>query len=195
MVIHNSEIASLISKEITQTLADISRLTVVLRHESDQKISWDESNFAVLGVYPIIYKLLVNQRTLEDDGIKSTAGELCRLGGLLFIAEVRRKFGLHPIIIQAQIEKLQRLFNLTPYVWNPSLNALRTWVLVVAGCAVGNEAGRAWIVKALVTPREIAPPSWQYIIGVVSEMWWIEEVFCSRSKELQSEYMSAVQAL
>jgi hypothetical protein len=191
LVLNYCRLTHLITNDMIMALTDLSVLTIMLRQESENKISWEDTDFVCFGVYPITNKFLANHIASDDDGLRSVTQEICRLGGLLFLAEVRRKFGVFPIIVEAQIKKLQMLLHQSSSIWNSSLDTIRTWVLVVAGCAMSEVPERTWIVEALVRSRvRTGYHSWQDIMKVMSRMWWIDEVLLFRSKELEFEYAS-----
>jgi len=55
---------------------------------------------------------------------------------------------------------------------------LRTWVIVMAGCAASTPTDRLWATVALThTHKFTIYRNWEDIYKIVSKMWWIDAVF------------------
>jgi hypothetical protein len=189
-------ISSLISFEMSDILSELSLITVVLKKECSERIVWNDSNWVGFGVYPTIFKLLLIQAKSEEDELKSLIQGVCRLGGILFLSEIRRKFGVAPIVTEVQAVKLRRIFATSRLIWHEDLEALRLWALVIAGCAISTKVERAWVVEEMAAPHFSSRyHQWDDIIKVVSQLWWIDDVFFSKCTELETDYTEALNAI
>ncbi|KAF7954134.1 hypothetical protein EAE96_005266 [Botrytis aclada] len=173
-ICEHSDISSFLSAKILDIMKQMSILTVTMARENekrnlskDAQFLWGDQNFAGLCVYPILSRLLTTQKE-----IKHETEELCRIGGLLFIAQTRRWFGVAPVLSNVFITKLRRLLKSDGDIWNAKVKSLRVWTLVMAGCAASTEDERAWIVEAL---------KWDVFdwseLENVTNMCWIDEIF------------------
>ncbi|KAF5876905.1 uncharacterized protein Bfra_001261 [Botrytis fragariae] len=173
-ICEHSAITSFVSVEILDIMRQLSILTVTIARENqkrnlskDAQFLWGDQNFAGLCVYPILSRLLTTQKD-----IKHEIEDLCRIGGLLFIAQTRRWFGVAPVLTNVLITKLRRLLESDGDVWNAKVNSLRVWTLVMAGCAATTEDERSWIAETL--KRDVF--DWSELENV-KDMWWIDEIF------------------
>jgi hypothetical protein len=172
---------------------DLSILTITLKENSSAKFLFGDPDFPGFGLYPVMYKLLVIQARSEQDELKALVQEICRLGGMLIIAEVRRKCGVSPVVTKVQMKKLRNIFETNPMIWDERLAFLRVWVLSLAGCVVSTDAERAKVVEAMIQSRIfVAFPQWDDIIEHISQMWWIDEIFSPKSRDLEHDYKSAL---
>lgn len=188
-----SRLAGFLSSEMLDALTKLSVLTVTLRGESVLHISWTDPNFPGFNVYPVLHTLLAIQNDSQEDNLNNAVQEMCRLGSILFIAEVRRKFGISPVVTTAQSTKLHNLLDNEHALWREDLYNVRIWAIVMAGCAASTQADRAWAVNALIRSKVFLKyENWKDMIDMVSNMWWIDEVFTSKSQRLQSEYIKTV---
>ncbi|KAH7400159.1 hypothetical protein BKA64DRAFT_722927 [Cadophora sp. MPI-SDFR-AT-0126] len=184
--LHIIGIANLLSVEMLAIMTQLSILTVSLTTESTERISWEDPNFPGFAIYPILYRLLALQSRPSEGLLRDTVQEMCRLGCILFLAEVRRKFGISPIVIEVQMTKLRCLLEENETLWTEDLACLRLWVIVIAGCAATTENDRAWVVTALQRSWDSSTYHTQHNLSdTVSNMWWIREVFLAKCKRLQ----------
>ncbi|TGO48984.1 hypothetical protein BCON_0224g00110 [Botryotinia convoluta] len=147
----HSDISSFLSVGVLDIMKQLSILTVTIARENekrnlskDAQFLWGDQNFAGLCVYPILSRLLTTQKE-----IKHEIEELCRIGGLLFIAQTRRWFGVAPVLSNVFITKLHRLLESDGDIWNAKVKSLRVWTLVMAGCAATTEEEKVWIAEIL----------------------------------------------
>jgi len=185
-----SGISSFLAAEMLDVFRELSLLTIALRAETPERIRWDDDNFPGFGFYPTLHKLLTMQVNPAEDDLKHGVQEMCRLGALFFLAEVRRKFGIAPVITGVQSEKLHRLFEYNGRLWDEELAHMRIWTFVMAACAADTPVDRLWAVKSLIGSESSIPGAWDKPIGVVANMWWIDEVFLAKSEGLQAEFMA-----
>lgn len=186
--ISSAQTQSYLSGEMLEILTEVSVLTVTLNSESARWNIWQDSDFPGFEIYPTMFKLLSIQATPQDGQLQYVAQELCRLGALLFFAEIRRKFGVSPVVTTTQIIKLRMLFELDDIIWDDTLERLRLWALVMAGCATTIEDERIWIVQTLA--RNKIPETYKgqhHLHEVISNMWWIEQVFSAKYELLEVE--------
>ncbi|TGO22374.1 hypothetical protein BPAE_0170g00070 [Botrytis paeoniae] len=173
-ICEHSDISSFLSVGILDIMKQLSILTVTIIRENekrnlskDAQFLWGDQNFAGLCVYPILSRLLTTQKEIEHE-----IEELCRIGGLLFIAQTRRWFGVAPVLTNVFITKLRRLLESDGDIWNAKVKSIRVWALVMAGCAATTEDQKAWIAETL--KQDIF--DWSELEDV-KDMWWIDEIF------------------
>jgi hypothetical protein len=186
-IVSGSRLLPFMSTKMHNIYQDISALTLILNGASAQV--WLDANYAGLHIYPTLHKLLTIQSEISNDAA-DMAEEILRLGGLLFLAGIRRRFGISPVVTHVQISKLQAIFEQNQEMWRGASDSLQMWVLFMAGCAATTREERAWAVKALMRQSTglLVFPLWDDIMGVVTAMWWIGEVFSISCRSLKVEY-------
>jgi len=184
-----NHITSHLSCEMLNVFNELSLLTMALTVEPPQRIRWDDDDFPGFGFYPTMHKLLAMQVNPNQQGLGNSVQEMCRLGALFFVAEIRRKFGIAPVITKVYSQKLNMLLQSTEMPWNRELQSIRIWVIMMAACAADTPADRTWAVKSLVRSGECPGlGAWDEIVNIAARMWWIDEVFSPKLGELEAEY-------
>lgn len=85
------------------------------------------------------------REAIDIESPSSVFKEAIRLALLLFLAEVRRKFGLHPIDSQVHVQKLQDVLANDTADWT-SLGPLRLWVVSMGVLEAVEEPVQGWCV-------------------------------------------------
>ncbi|KAF7861415.1 hypothetical protein EAF04_007980 [Stromatinia cepivora] len=170
----HSNISSFLSEKMLDVMRQLSVLIMTIICENGKRNLSNKTQFlqidqtfAGLCLYPILSKLLIIQNEIHDN-----TEELCRIGGLLFIAQARRWFGVSPVLTKVLIAKLRRLLETEGDIWDVRVKKLRLWTLVMAGCTAATDDERAWVIETL--KRDIF--DWTELENV-KNMWWIDELF------------------
>ncbi|TGO36232.1 hypothetical protein BHYA_0131g00100 [Botrytis hyacinthi] len=186
-ICEHSDISSFLSVGTLDIMKQLSILTVTITRENekrnlskDAQFLWGDQNFAGLCVYPILSRFLTIQKQPKHD-----IEELCRIGGLLFIAQTRRWFGVAPVMTHVFITKLRRLLESNGDIWNTKVKSLRVWTLVMARCAATTEDEKVWIAETL--KRDVL--DWSEL-EEVKNMWWIDEIFQVGLSNLETAFYS-----
>ncbi|KAF7908761.1 uncharacterized protein EAF01_004516 [Botrytis porri] len=186
-ICEHSNISSFLSVGILDIMKQLSILTITISRENekrslseDAQFLWGDQNFAGMCVYPILSRLLTTQKE-----IKHEIEELCRIGGLLFIAQTRRWFGVAPVVSKVFIAKLRRLLESDGDIWNAKVKSLRVWTLVMAGCAATTEDEKVWIAETL--RRDVI--NWSELENV-KNMWWIDEILQVGMLDIEAAFYS-----
>lgn len=184
-------VSSLVSPELSTILAESSLIVVALETESNKHLIWNDSNWVGFGVYPLVVKLLSLRRSVNANNIQSVVQEFFRLSLILFCSEIRRKFGVAPIVTKVQAQKLRSIFAAARNIWNGELVQLRMWALVIAGCAISIQVERIWIIEELAILMVVSKyRQWDEVVKSVSELWWVDDVFLHKCVDLGKECRS-----
>jgi len=85
------------------------------------------------------------QSAIDTERPETTFQEATRLALLLFLAEIRRRFGLHPIDSRVHVRKLQNLLANDAADWTP-LGPLRLWVVGMGVLDALEDPELGWLV-------------------------------------------------
>ncbi|KAM3075023.1 hypothetical protein ACMFMG_007516 [Clarireedia jacksonii] len=171
-----------VGSDMLDIMKSLSNLTIGINEECKTRNLWHDQNFPGLCIYPILYRLLTAQTTVENN-----LEELLRIGALLFVSEVRRKFGIGPILTGVYVSKLRKHFEDTES-WGEDDRKLKTWLLVMAAYAASSTGDYQWAVDGL--KEMMGGDSWDDIEKEGKRMWFIEEIFGPHLLKLQMEVSS-----
>lgn len=76
----------------------------------------------------LVHRLLSAQSVIDIERPETTFREATRLALLLFLAEIRRRFGLHPVDSRLHVQKLQSVLANDTVDWT-AMGPLRLWVV------------------------------------------------------------------
>ncbi|CAD6444759.1 8d51ae04-a27f-4779-9a09-9a9d47a223f1 [Sclerotinia trifoliorum] len=168
-----SNISLFLSANMLDVMRQLSILAVTMIREKGKKNPYSkkrllrgDQGFAGLCIYPILSKLLTIQNQIHNK-----TEELCRIGGLLFIAQARKWCGVTHLLTKVLMAKLRRLLKIECNVWDARVKKLRLWTLVMAGCTAATDDERAWVIEAL--KRDVS--HWTELENV-KNMWWVDEL-------------------
>lgn len=179
-----------LSAELLEVLTGLSTLTVAWQNQMLLNMPVEHPNFPGFAFYPVMYKLLTMQRNQDEDETKHAVQEMCRLGGLFFLAVVRKSLGVSPVLTTIQMEKLRTLLGASNLLWEARFDMIRTWTIVMAASAAEDDKLREWAVKAVRHEKNsMRDMTWDEVHKMVSKMWWIEDVFASKAKEIKREFI------
>jgi hypothetical protein len=93
----------------------------------------------------LVHRLLSAQQAVDPELPETIFAEATRLALLLFLAEIRRRFGLHPIDSRVHVQKLHRVLENDAADWK-SLAMLRLWVVSMGVLEAVEELEAGWLV-------------------------------------------------
>lgn len=127
-------------------------------------------------IYPLLHRVL----SLADDGIVAPLDDFkvlqaCRLGCALYLAKIRRLFGINGVISTVQTQKLQNYLKSSIDNWD-DLGLMRMWCLTMGGMEAEGEL-RDWYAEEV--QKEGARMGWNTLGQLETQlkgMLWFTEV-------------------
>jgi hypothetical protein len=124
-------------------------------------------------ILPLQHRLLSLISPKDNDAQQKV--DILRLGCTLFIAEVRRLFGIPGVLSSIQTEKLRGLLEVQTHGWEP-FALLKTWVLAM-GAMESREDDRAWFFAELEKSKtELGVDSWECLQAKFRQILWYDDV-------------------
>jgi hypothetical protein len=154
---------------------DLRSFIVYLKYEvkRTQGGAYSRGHLAASNILPIHHRLLNLISPDKDDGQMMV--EILRIACTLFLAEVRRLFGIMGVHSSTQTDKLCAALEERPYGWEPFM-LLKAWVLAVGGMESRGD-GRRWFLAELEkTKIELGVGSWEELMEMFRAILWYEEV-------------------
>ncbi|KAL1799052.1 hypothetical protein ACET3X_003089 [Alternaria dauci] len=143
-------------------------------------------------IEPTMYRLLAIRPLNRSDSREAVIEEVCRLGTLLFLAPLWRKFGQSPVWTNAISRNLLLVLTKNMIEWN-DLKPLLIWVLYSAAVETKDLAERSQLVFMLgILMSGMQLNEWEDIMSIVKSVLWVENVFAGTDELIRDEVMQIV---
>jgi hypothetical protein len=181
-----------VSKDAAVTFGDLFAINRLMLQRSQTQDLWDEGIFAGLHIMPILSNLLLMDTRSCSNGPAIAAAEACKIGGILYIAAIRRKFGVY-LPTDIYIPKLKDKILVWDACGTEDANQVLLWLLMIGGLQSWLHAEHEWfVVRTSVLILNMGYSSWDMVLTLVSEVLWIKEVFevdCGHFHDAISSYL------
>ena len=166
--------------EIVNIMEDMAKFTIYLESEVTRTNGLVYASTVLCASYinPLLHRLLnLISTTVSDinsDG--TTLKEACRLSCILYLAELRRSFGVMPVWTHAQLAKLHVLFENSSelHTWD-GLGVIRLWILALAITEEREEEQRRWWLERLKSAsREEGLRSMTEVTDKLRQFMWMD---------------------
>ncbi|KAH8821788.1 hypothetical protein F5884DRAFT_894521 [Xylogone sp. PMI_703] len=176
---------------IYQTRQNLRELHEIIHAELlTRRDLWQEALFPIYNLLPILYNLLSARRFSIHDEFHLRQEECFRLAAILYINNIRTKFGFEPGGGMLHGSKLQMMLNTDGCMssWGQS-NILLIWILTVAASSPTLFAElRGYFVERLQEHlRASGIEDFETYVNLLREFAWIDEVFGGDLRVLQDQ--------
>jgi hypothetical protein len=169
---------------IYSDIVHFSQLTHIESVQSKGK-SWLDS-LDVGGWTNVLILRLLNWRPLQESSDNNqNIAELLRLGSMLYLAPIWRKYGVSPVRTKILVQELVALRSKSLIKWN-RLWILEAWILVV-GAMESDLPERRYFVEELGTLARSNSLVAMELLEQVKNVLWIHDVFYIAESNLQAE--------
>lgn len=167
---------------------DLSTTVMTIKLEIDKRIVWQDEQFGGLWVDPLAHRLLASSVELEDIHEGNVLAECCRLGALILLSKIRRRFGTHKrrlVFTGLETGKMRILLEMYADKWTKFMPML-LWVLILTALEVDGEE-RTWLCGLMErTVLKIGLQSWDEAVVNASNLLWVGEVLDEECEGLRS---------
>ena len=180
------------SHVLTSIFDDLNAAIQHTESRSAQNQTWRQVTFIIHWIDPVLHRLLNINSNVRRNGSASVIQEACRLGIILFLAEVRRKCGVMCVTTTVYISKLKDLLLKTDdrVDWT-QFSLLRLWLLFFGMVESGQQPEADWYADSVCKVAErlqLAP--WDGIVTAVKSVLWFEDIFESKIEQFRGVIMS-----
>lgn len=171
---------------------DVSRVSLHVEAEERRTTGhiYTDVVFAGTLILSLIYRLLQIQPRFASE-LETPHGaikEATRLGLLLFLAEVRRRIGVHPVNTEVHVEKLRAVLRREDTDWS-AFNDLKIWIVAMGVL----EARQEPCVRSMVddwtqitaTETVMVPANME---RVMNNIMWMDSVHGKRYREMRDRF-------
>ena len=147
-------------------------------------------------VNPIIHQLLtvrpMHINDLDPPSPRANLEEACRLGLLLFLAEIRRRCGVQPTRTAALTEKLAGHLRAHSSTFEEFEYPLLLWLLMMGATEMpaNREMSGFFLQNMRSVVCEYHIEGWEALLGTLRGVLWADEVHTARAKLVYEEMES-----
>lgn len=125
-----------------------------------------------LWINHIVGQSLCLQAVTDREDLGSIMKEAFRLGVLLYLAEMRRHFGVYPVLMQIHMSKLKALLDNSGTSWHYFM-PLKLWVVVMALMEAKASEDKAWFASQIsVLAKELNLTSGESLEDLLKGLFW-----------------------
>ncbi|KAE9985634.1 hypothetical protein BLS_006717 [Venturia inaequalis] len=173
-LLHRPSSDNIILKALRRRGAQLTTFTDILADLIDCSVATNGGGWTQNIIHRLLsYRPLIE--AAENEYLIPNAQEACRLGALLYIAPIWRKFGAAPVVTTVLVRKLLAQILVAPMDWG-ELGLLRAWVLAVG--ALEAENGHVFrkfteMLAQHLIERHVL--SWEQIFPSLEAVIWMKE--------------------
>jgi hypothetical protein len=163
---------------------DLGITCMAIKSELKKRLLWQDESFLQAQVNPLTYRLLNSGIQLEDVDETNVEGESCRLGALIFLSKIRRRFGARLVFTGVETERLRVLLEMYGETWE-TYKKMLLWVAVLAALETDSEE-RLWFCDVIgKTAKAMGLQSWEGIVAHASNLLWVGDVLDKECDDLR----------
>ena len=171
------------------TFRDLCNFTYLMQLENirTQGRVYRNGDFGTAYMFPLLHTIISLPRLgLDQVGSDYLIIECCRLGMILYLAEMRRLFGISGVDSTRQTQKLRYFLQESSSDWG-SLGMLKTWCLAMGGMeSMGLE--RCWYFSDLKRVGAcLGLNTWDEIERELREILWYDDAHTSSFRDWVKE--------
>lgn len=164
--------------DINHAIDDIQTFNALLSKDARWSAGrvWEDGVVAGFWVNRIVQRLLRLRLPVDINDVGSILREVFRVGSLLYISEIRRQFGVYPVVTRVYTQKLKDIVE----HYDSGLlgfEPLKVWALVLAATEAEVGPQKAWFIEKLVIMlKGFRLTLYQDLRELVEGMFWLPEV-------------------
>jgi hypothetical protein len=177
-------------EEILQVFDEMARFSIHTAEEERRTASaiYENPDFTGTFVNIFLWHLLRAQSVSDVLDSNTTFREAVRLGLLLFLACVKRRFGLYPVTFTIHVEKLVAVLSLDQMVWQ-GFQHLKIWIIAMGLLEAIDKSHVGSLASEWVkTLKEEGIEDQSEAEVIVKEILWIESIHGLRYKEVRERF-------
>ncbi|PVI01939.1 hypothetical protein DM02DRAFT_653959 [Periconia macrospinosa] len=160
---------------LAEIFKDLSITSMAIKSELKKRLLWQDQSFLKTWVDPLTHRLLDGGVELKDIDETNFVNESCRLGALILLSKIRRRFGARLVFTEVETERLRTLLEINGEGWT-SFKKMLLWTAILAALETDNE-DRLWFCDIIGnTAKAMDLQGWDEIIVHASNLLWVGDV-------------------
>ena len=144
---------------------------------------YSDNAVAASNILPLQHRLLCLVTAAVDEGERKV--DILRLGCILFLAEVRRLFGIMGVRSSLHTRKLRQLLEQNEDSWETTA-LLKAWVLAMGAMESFKDEREWFVAKLRVLKLELGFDTWEDLQRSLQDILWYDDVHNTLMRELRS---------
>lgn len=158
---------------------------MAIKNELNKRLLWEDQSFLKTWVNPLSYRLLDGGIELKDVDETNFVNETCRLGSLIMLSKIRRRFGARLVFTGVETERLRTILGIYVEEWK-NYKLLLLWTAIMAALETENEE-RMWFCNIIGnTAKAMDLQGWNDIIAHASNLLWVGDILDKECENLRS---------
>lgn len=154
---------------------DLGIACMTIKSELRKRLLWQDQDFVKTWVNPLSYRLLDGGIELIDVDETNFVNECCRLGALILLSKIRRRFGARLVFTGLETERLRILLEMYVEEWK-AYRTMLLWVAILAALETVAE-DRLWFCRVIEnTARAMDLQGWDEVMMHASNLLWVSDV-------------------
>lgn len=154
---------------------DLGIACMTIKSELRKRLLWQDQDFVKTWVNPLSYRLLDGGIELIDVDETNFVNECCRLGALILLSKIRRRFGARLVFTGLETERLRILLEMYGEKWK-AYRTMLLWVAILAALETVAE-DRLWFCMVIEnTARAMDLQGWDEVMMHASNLLWVGDV-------------------
>lgn len=157
---------------------------MAIKSELKKRLLWQDQSFLKTWVDPLTQRLLEGGVELKDVDETNFLNESCRLGALILLSKIRRRFGARLVFTEVETERLRTLLEIYGGGWT-SFKTMLLWTAILAALETDNR-DRLWFCDIIGhTAKAMDLQGWDEIIVHASNLLWVGDVLDKECDDLR----------
>jgi hypothetical protein len=164
--------------QVSQIMGDLQAFNALLFREREWSVSRISAEAMASGfcLSSMVRRLLRLRSVGDSEEAASPFCEAFRLGGLLFLADIRRRFGAYPVMVLIYIRKVKSLLENHQSDWE-AFAPLKIWTLVMAILEAEASPDKDWLVRELTeTLKALHLTTYEGLKDLLEGFYWFPKV-------------------
>jgi hypothetical protein len=160
---------------LVEIFKDLSITSMAIKSELKKRLLWQDKSFLETWVDPLSHRLLHAGIELKDIDERNFVNECCRLGALILLSKIRRRFGARLVFTGVETERLRTVLEIYGEEWK-RYKTMLLWAAILAALEADKE-DRLWFCDIIRnTAKAMHLQGWDEIIVHASNLLWVGDV-------------------
>ncbi|KAK3208324.1 hypothetical protein GRF29_77g318254 [Pseudopithomyces chartarum] len=148
---------------------------MAIKSELKRRLLWQDQSFLKIWIDPLSYRLLESGKELQNIDETNFINECCRLGALILLSKIRRRFGARLVFTGVETERLRTLLEIYGKEWK-NFKSMLLWTAIMAALETDNEE-RQWFCEVIGDAAKTTNlQAWDEIVAHASNLFWVGDV-------------------
>lgn len=164
--------------------SDLGITCMTIKSELMKRLLWLDQSFVKTWINPLSYRLMVGGIELIDIDETNFVNECCRLGALLLLSKIRKRFGARIVFTGLETERLRTILEMYGEEWN-FYKTMLLWTAILA--ALETDGGdKLWFCNIIgKAAKAMELQSWDEVMIHASNMLWVGEILDKECEHLR----------